>query len=146
MLSLLWIILAAPALAVPITSTTCIGHSTPIPLPDRRHQGLILANTVEELGKPVEEWEREMTEVTEKVAFFDNGYMDDGQMFNIITTIPDRVSERYSPIQNVELEGGENKRESWLELLRESKVLVCFSFSRGVNRTDGIDHVADSRK
>jgi hypothetical protein len=145
MLSLSWILLAAIALAVPVTSTTCIGHSVPLPLQNRKHQGLILASTTEELGKPIEEWEREMTEVAWKVAFFDDGYADDGQMFRFITTFPSRASETYSPVQNVDLEGGMDKREAWLELLRDSKVLVCLHFAYWSWLTR-IDHFANRRQ
>ena len=116
--------MAASAFSSPITIDYCKGHDVPLPINDRRHQGLILASTIEELGQPFEEWEREMTEVAWKVAFFDDGYLDDGQMFQFVTTFPSRVSEKYLPVQNVDMEGDMDRREAWLDLLRDSKVLV----------------------
>jgi len=124
MLALSWFLMAASALSSPITTDYCKGHDGPLLINDRRHQGLILASTIDELGQPFEEWEREMTEVAWKVAFFDDGYLDDGQTFQFVTTFPSRVSEKYLPVQNVEMEGDMDKREAWLDLLRDSKILV----------------------
>jgi hypothetical protein len=125
MLSLSLLLMTASALSSPITTDYCKGHDIPIPLSDRQHRGLILASTIEELGQPLEEWEREMTEVAWKVAFFDDGYLDDGQTFQFVSTFPSHVSETYSPVQNVDLELSEDKREAWLDLLKDSKFLVC---------------------
>jgi len=116
--------MAACAVTSPITTDHCKGHDIPVPLNDRQHRGLILASTIEELGQALEEWEREMTEVAWKVAFFDDGYLDDGQAFQFVTTLPSYVSESYLPVQNVDLELNADKREAWLDLLRDSKVLV----------------------
>jgi hypothetical protein len=124
MFALSWFLLAASALSSPITADYCKGRNIPLPLNDRQHRGLILTSTIEELGQPLEEWEREMTEVAWKVAFFDDGYLDDGQTFQFVTTFPSHVSETYSPVQNVDLEGQMDKREAWLDLLKDSKVLV----------------------
>jgi hypothetical protein len=125
MLSLSWLLMAASALSSPITADYCKGHDIPLPLNDRQHRGLILASTIEELVQPLEEWEHEMTEVAWKVAFFDDGYLDDGQTFQFVTTFPSHISETYSPVQNIDLEMKEDKRHAWLDLLKDSKVLVC---------------------
>ena len=127
MIALSWLLMAASALTSPITTDYCKGHDMPLSLNDRQHRGLILASTIEELGQPLEEWEREMTEVAWKVAFFDDRYLDDGQAFQFVTTLPSYVSESYSPVQNVDLELNADKREAWLDLLRDSKVLVCLA-------------------
>jgi hypothetical protein len=117
--------MAASALSSPITADYCKGYDTPLLLNDRQHRGLILPSTIEELGQPLEEWEREMMEVAWKVAFFDDGYLDDGQTFQFVTTFPSHVAATYSPVQNVDLELSEDKREACLGLLKDSKVLVC---------------------
>jgi len=126
MLALSFFLMAVSALSSPVTTDYCKGYDTPLPLNDRQHRGLILASTIEELGEPLEDWEREMTEVAWKVAFFDDGYLDDGQPFQFVTTFPSHVSETYSPVQNIDLKLREDKREAWLDLLRDCKVLVCY--------------------
>jgi len=125
MLVLLCFLMVVSVLASPITTDYCKGHDTPLPLNDRKHRGVILAASIEELGEPLDKWEREMTEVAWKVAFFDDGYLDDGQAFQFTTTFPSHVYETYSPVQNVDLVLSVDKREAWLDLLRDSKVLVC---------------------
>lgn len=126
MLALSFFLMAVSALSSPVATDYCKGSDTPLPLNDRQHRGMILASTIEDLGEPLVDWEREMTEVAWKVAFFDDGYLDDGQPFQFITTFPSHVSKTYSPVQNIDLELSEDKREAWLDLLRDSKVLVCF--------------------
>lgn len=125
MFALSWFLMAASALSSPIIADYCKGHDVPLPLNYRQHRGLILPSTIEELGQPVEDWEHEMTEVAWKVAFFDDGYLDDGQTFRLVTTFPSHISETYSPVQNVDLGLSEDKKEAWLDLLKDSKVLVC---------------------
>ena len=68
-----------------------------------------------------------MTEASWKVAFFDDGYMDDGQSFRFITTFPSSVSELDLGVDNVALVGLVEEREAWLHLLRDSKALVSSS-------------------
>jgi len=127
MLALPLIFLATATSAVPLISNFCSGHPGPRPIHERLHQGLVLASEPEDLGPSYEDWELEMTEASWKVAFFDDGYMDDGQTFRFITTFPSTVSELDLGVHNVDLVGLVEEREAWLHLLRDSKALVSSS-------------------
>lgn len=124
MLVFTWILLAIGANAAPIISEYCTGRAVPLPLHERQHQGLILASDPRELGSSFEDWEHEMTEVSWKVAFFDDGYMDDGQTFRFITTFPTSPSESDLGVHNIDLAGLAEERDAWLDVLRNSKALV----------------------
>jgi hypothetical protein len=130
MFPLTWILLVAAVAAVPIFDDYCNG--SPAPVHNRQHQGLILASNLADFGSSLESfetWEREMTEVSWKVAFFDDGYLDDGVPFRFVTTFPAHVSvpSSISGIRNIALKGLLEERQTWLDLLRNSKVLVCLS-------------------